>query len=408
MSLLDHAIWWHVYPLGACGAPIRPPSTAPETTPVPRLRRLEAWLDYAVELGCSGLLLGPVFASTSHGYDTIDYFRLDPRLGTEEDWRRFADAAHERGLLLMLDGVFNHVGAHHQLVEAARRGEGMVHLDGDAHRGWEGHGDLAELDHGDPRVVELVTEVMRYWLDRGADAWRLDVAYAVPGEFWTEVLGGVRSTHPGAVFLGEVIHGDFPAIAADGGLDAVTAYELWKAVWSSLVDRNMWELAWAMERHEEMGSRMGADRILQTFVGNHDVTRIASRTGNDGAAVAAAILLTVPGMPSIYYGDEQAFRGVKGEGARADDDIRPALPDSPAGLAPDGWWLYHLHQELIALRRRHPWITRGHLSVVDKTNPTISYRVSGDGHVLDASIDLNAGPSVRISIDGDTALTLPR
>ena len=113
MSFLDHAIWWHIYPLGACGAPIRPPSTAPETTPVPRLRRLEAWLDYAVELGCSGLLLGPVFASTSHGYDTIDYFRLDPRLGTEEDWRRFADAAHERGLLLMLDGVFNHVGAHH-------------------------------------------------------------------------------------------------------------------------------------------------------------------------------------------------------------------------------------------------------------------------------------------------------
>ena len=80
MSAFDHAVWWHVYPLTACGAPIRE-----EHTSAPRLKRLEAWMDYVVELGCNGLLMGPVFASTSHGYDTVDYYRLDPRLGTDAE-----------------------------------------------------------------------------------------------------------------------------------------------------------------------------------------------------------------------------------------------------------------------------------------------------------------------------------
>ena len=77
MSWVEHAIWWHIYPLGLCGAPIREPDTAPG----PRLRRLFDWIDYAIELGCSGLLLGPIFESQSHGYDSLDLFRIDPRLG---------------------------------------------------------------------------------------------------------------------------------------------------------------------------------------------------------------------------------------------------------------------------------------------------------------------------------------
>ena len=106
MSWVEHAIWWHVYPLGLCGAPIREPDTAPG----PRLRRLLGWLDYAIELGCSGLLLGPIFESQSHGYDSLDLFRIDPRLGDESDFTELVSQCRDRGLRILLDGVFSHVG----------------------------------------------------------------------------------------------------------------------------------------------------------------------------------------------------------------------------------------------------------------------------------------------------------
>jgi glycosidase len=102
----EHAIFWHVYPLGFVGAP----RAVTDTDPVPRLRQLTPWLDYVIELGATGLLLGPVFAAETHGYDTVDHFRVDPRLGTEDDLRALIDEAHDRGIRVVLDGVFNHVG----------------------------------------------------------------------------------------------------------------------------------------------------------------------------------------------------------------------------------------------------------------------------------------------------------
>ncbi len=97
-----------MYPLGFTGAER---AALPAHEPVRhRLGRLEAWLDYAVGLGCNGLLLGPVFASETHGYDTVDHFRIDARLGDEGDFDALVAAADQRGLRLILDGVFNHVG----------------------------------------------------------------------------------------------------------------------------------------------------------------------------------------------------------------------------------------------------------------------------------------------------------
>lgn len=385
MSLVDHAIWWQVYPLGATGAPIRG-----EASPSDRLRRLEGWLDYAVELGCSGLLLGPVFASTSHGYDTVDHFRIDPRLGTDEDFDRLVASARERGLSIMLDGVFNHVGVRHPMVSdpysPIRRVEGRPVP-------WEGHGDLALLNHDDPRTADLVVEVMLHWLRRGIAGWRLDVAYAVPGWFWRTVTDRVRQEFPDAVFVGEVIHGDYARIADEGGLDSVTAYELWKGTWSAIKERNFWELAWALERH----AGFSEGHVLQTFVGNHDVSRIASVVGEPGSVLALAVLMTTPGMPSIYYGDEQGFRGEKGSGEWADDPMRPELPETPEGLAPYGWWLYRAHQDLIGLRRRHPWLTRGRVRVVAKDLTYLTYETSGDGHAMQVQLRLEPTPSVRVT-----------
>ncbi|PKQ31632.1 MAG: alpha-amylase [Actinobacteria bacterium HGW-Actinobacteria-2] len=400
MSLLDHAIWWQVYPLGAVGAPTH----ADGADPQPRLARLEAWLDYAIELGCSGLLLGPIFASSSHGYDTLDHFRIDPRLGDDATFDHFVDQCRRRGLSVMLDGVFNHVGQAHPLVAEALAGtSSLVRIDGDRPAAWEGHGDLAELDHANPAVADLVVDVMLHWLRRGIAGWRLDVAYAVPTAFWAEVTDRVRAEFSDAVFLGEVIHGDYVEIVRDGHLDTVTQYELWKAIWSSINDRNFWELAWALERHQEF-----TDAFLpQTFVGNHDVNRIADQVGPDGAALAAVVLATLPGMPSIYYGDEQGFTGHKGEGFSADLPLRPPLPDSPAQLAAEGWWLYRLHQDVIGLRRRHPWLTRGQIEVLDKTNTELTYRVSGEGRAAVVRLWLDPQPRAQIEVDGQPMFSWP-
>src|ERR1700759_1337737 len=110
----EHAIWWQLHPLTFTGAGVSAPTpaasgaAAPE--PVHRFGRIEAWLDYLVDLGCNGLLLGPIFASQTHGYDTLDHFRIDPRLGGDEDFDHLVAQCRAKGVRLLLDGVFNHVG----------------------------------------------------------------------------------------------------------------------------------------------------------------------------------------------------------------------------------------------------------------------------------------------------------
>ncbi|MFP5415966.1 MAG: alpha-amylase family protein [Actinomycetes bacterium] len=394
MSLVDHAIWWQVYPLGALGAPIH----GPEEGVQHRLRGLDPWLDHVVALGCSGLLLGPVFASTTHGYDTVDHYRIDPRLGDDADFDHLMDEARQRGLSVMLDGVFNHVGAGHPLVAEQSP---LLKRSGGQLAAWEGHGDLVELDHANPAVADLVTDVMLHWLRRGIAGWRLDVAYAVPPAFWREVTGRVRAEFPDAVFLGEVIHGDYAAIADAGSLDSVTAYELWKGTWSALKDANFWELAHALTRHAEFSS----GRVLNTFVGNHDVDRIASLVGDAGAVLAAATLFTTPGMPSIYYGDEQGFRGERGEGQHADDPVRPPLPATPADLAPNGAWLQAIYQDLVGLRRRHSWLSRATLEVTGRENARISWSCSSGADRIDVELALEPAPRVGVRCSDSETFT---
>ncbi|GAA2523574.1 alpha-amylase family protein [Rarobacter incanus] len=375
----DHVIWWQLYPLGFCGAPIRVPDQGPG--PHHRLARIDAWLDYAVELGASGLLLGPVFSSQSHGYDTTDHFAIDARLGDEEDFARLVSCCRARGLRVVLDGVFSHVGDRHPLfLQALAAGRNspaaqLFDIDWDAPGGpraavFEGHGSLVRLNHESARTIDFVVSVMNYWLDRGADGWRLDAAYSVPVSFWARALARVRVAHPRAWFLGEVIHGDYAAFIAGSGADSLTQYELWKAVWSSLLERNLFELDWTLGRHNEFLETF----VPQTFVGNHDVTRIASRIGQSRAVLAAAILFTVGGVPSLYAGDEQGFTGLKQEREGGDDDIRPPFPQSPAQLSDLGARTHRAYQDLIAIRRRNPWLHTARTQTTELTNTTIVYR----------------------------------
>lgn len=359
---LADVIWWHVYPLGATGAPIRDRAGDDSGH---RLGQLEAWLDYLIELGCNGLLLGPIFESVTHGYDTLDHYRIDARLGDDADFDSLIAACHERGIQVMLDGVFNHVARTHPWVA-----EGLA---GDTD--WEGHADLATLHHEDPRIIDAVVDIMCHWLRRGIQGWRLDVAYSVPPEFWRTVLARVREEFPDVLILGEVIHGDYAAITEAGTLDAVTQYELWKGLWSSIADTNFWELDHAIGRHAEIAART----LPNTFIGNHDVDRIASKVGQDGEIIALALLMSLPGMPSIYYGDEQGFEALRGEGFAADDPVRPPLPATPAELSELGSWVLDEHKKLIGVRRRNQWLTHAEVEVLDKQNATISLRSRGEG-----------------------------
>lgn len=261
----------------------------------------------------------------------------------------------------------------------------------------EGHDDLVELDHSNPAVVDLVVDVMVHWLRRGIAGWRLDVAYAVPTQFWREVATRVRAQFPDVVFIGEVIHGDYPAFIEDSTLNTLTQYELWKGIWSSLHDRNLWELAHAIGRHDEFCRSF----IPQTFVGNHDVTRIATLVGPELAAVAAGVLMSLPGSPSVYYGDEQGYTGTKRDQFGGDDEVRPLLPDEPSQLSQLGRGMYEAYRDLIGFRRRHPWLATAHVEVGEKSNTELAYRCTSGSEVCDVRIDLNA-PSITLAAPDET------
>lgn len=396
-SWIRDAICWQVYPLGFCGAPRQREDLTGEgyggadgENVVHRLPRLHGWLDHLVGLGANVLLLNPIFDSVSHGYDTLDHRRLDPRLGDEGDVDALIAACHERGIRVVLDGVFNHVSDRHPVARRAiaagpgtEEGARIRWSEGSPY-GFEGNDDLIELNLADAVVQNRVVEIMGHWLERGADGWRLDAMYAAGAEAWASILERVRAAHPEAWILGEVIHGDYPAFAASSGADSITQYELWKAIWSGLHDQNLFELAHALGRHQEFLDAEGGTHPL-TFLGNHDTTRIATQlTDGRDLAAAYALLALLPGIPAVYAGDEFGAAALKEDRAGGDDAIRPWFPGSPdevvsaatsADSAPGG--PHHLallkpdaserilevHQRLFSLRRREPWLATASVRV---------------------------------------------
>ena len=199
----EHTIWWQLHPISFTGA--GPAASRPARRWPTGWAASRAWLDYLIELGCNGLALGPVFASESHGYDTVDHFRIDPRLGAEEDFDHLVRACHDRGIRVLLDGVLNHVGRGFPAFQdvlahgAASRYASWFRLDfsaggpdGFGYADFEGHRGLVALNHAEPAVQDYAARVLSHWLDRGADGWRLDAAYAVPRRV---LAGGPR---PGA------------------------------------------------------------------------------------------------------------------------------------------------------------------------------------------------------------------
>lgn len=420
MNSMVYRVWWQVYPLGFCGAPIRPQSNE-ERCINPRLDRIVNWLDYMKDMGCEGLLLGPIFESDTHGYDTTNYYRIDARLGDQKSFNRLVNACHEHGIALMLDGVFNHVGrkfpefqrelqrAQHEfhnggaishdnedMFSFSRSGDGALDYEK-----FEGHAILPALNHRSSKVADLVVDVMTYWMDRGVDAWRLDAAATVPSEFWAQVLPRIRRKKPDVWFMGEAIQSDYLRLVKDSTMDSVTQYELWKAIWSSLKDENFYELDWCLKRHNDFLDAF----VPQTFIGNHDVSRIASLVEDEGKlAVAVTLLFMLGGTPSVYYGDERAWRGIKTDGVGGDDEVRPEYPDTPAELSNQGAWMYRLIGQLAAVRQAHPWIVDAFTKPVSLDNRHYVYEIFARNEEASLRVDigLDQRPHVDIFKQGET------
>lgn len=378
--------------MGFVGAHPTAESAEPPQPGEHRLRRLVDWFDHAIELGASGVALGPIFASRTHGYDTTDHYRIDPRLGDDGDFDYLVAEARRRGLRILLDGVFNHVGVDFPRYREAGHDAGAARWfrgrPGSFHT-FEGHSELITLNHNNPEVVDYTVDVMAHWLGRGADGWRLDAAYTVPQQFWASTLPRVRQRHPEAWFVGELIHGDYAAVVEAATFDSATQYELWKAIWSSLNDGNFFELDWALQRHNAFLTRFAP----LTFIGNHDVTRIASQLTNaKHLAHALVLLLTVGGVPSVYAGDELGFRGVKEERYGGDDAVRPEFEPPPTPLDAFGADVWALHQYLVGLRRRHPWLHTASTTALRLDNRRYVYEARNGENALLVALNIGDEP----------------
>ena len=333
----QNAIFYHIYPLGLCGA-----LTLNDfrTEPVDRIQKIVEWIPHLRELGVNALYLGPVFESTYHGYDTANYYRVDRRLGSNINLARVSQHLHKNGIRLVLDGVFNHVGrdffAFRDVQQKGRASEycsWFANLcfdsrssfgDSFSYEGWSGNYDLVKLNLANPAVRDHLFGVVRAWVEEfGIDGLRLDAADVLDADFLRELRLFTLSFKPDFWLMGEIVSGDYRRLANPDMLHSVTNYECYKGLYSSLVDKNYFEIAWSLNR--QFGPEgLYKDLMLYNFADNHDVDRVASSLGDPALLFPLYCLLyTMPGIPSIYYGSEW---GLTGKRTRSDDStLRPNL-----------------------------------------------------------------------------------
>ena len=330
----DDATIYQIYPLGLCGAPLQ--NDGSDQTGEHRILRVLDWVEHIKKLGATCVLFNPLFDSDAHGYDTRDYNRVDPRLGTKEDFQAVCKALHEAGIRVMLDGVFNHVGrdffAFQDLKanrENARYKDWFCDVnfwgnneynDGFSYDNWGGYNLLVKLNQKNPAVVDYICDVIRFWVSEfDVDGIRLDAADVLDFDFMKALRRTANEVKPDFWLMGEVIHGDYSRWVNGETLHSVTNYTLHKALYSGHNDHNYFEIAHTVRRLQNMGTLK-----LYNFVDNHDVERIYTKLTNKAHFAPVHVLLyTLPGVPSIYYGSEFGIEGRKEYGS--DDSLRPAL-----------------------------------------------------------------------------------
>lgn len=334
---IDDAIFYHIYPLGFCGAPYKNDFVSPSS---PRLEKIISWIPHLKEMNVNALYLGPLFESSAHGYDTVDYYWVDRRLGTNDTLKNVIAQLHENGIKVILDGVFNHVGRHFwAFQDVIKNGKNSpycswfhnLHFNGGSplgdpfqYDGWNGHYDLVKLNLFNNDVKEHLLNAVRTWITEfNIDGLRLDAADCVDINFLKELSGFTKSISSDFWLVGEIIHGDYRKWANNDTLDSVTNYEGYKSLYSSFNDKNFFEISYALNRQfGESGLYKGLP--LYNFADNHDVTRIGSQLNNPEHLYPLYLLLfTMPGVPSIYYGSEWGIPGIKLNGS--DHPLRPSI-----------------------------------------------------------------------------------
>ena len=430
MNWFENAVFYHIYPIGYFGCP-RINDRSAETSHV--ILKLIDDIPHIKSLGCNAVYFGPVFESVAHGYDTVDYTKIDRRLGTNEDFAKVCDALHENGIRVVLDGVFNHVGRdfgafmdvrEHKLGSAKRdwfhvREGNSPYNDGFYYEGWEGHYELVKLNLYNPEVKQYLKDCITGWKKEfGIDGLRLDVAYCLDLNFLKELHGHCKWLAEDFFLLGETLHGDYNKWMNPEMLDSVTNYECYKGLFSSFNDMNMFEIAHSINR--QFGSEnwcLYRGKHLYTFVDNHDVSRIATMLKTkEHLPVIYTLMFMMPGIPAVYYGSEFGLEGDKHSG---DDALRPEFDLEK--MKSEGIRDLSAHIKALAeIQKNHPAAAWGDYKQVQLTNRQYAFmRSTGDETLLTVlnadgapfTFNLNMGGAREDLLTGETmelgGLTLP-
>ncbi len=334
------------------------------------LRGIIQHFDYLLDLGINAIYLNPIFQSTStHRYNTTDYYKIDPRLGGMHDFQALLEIAHRNNVHIILDGVFNHCGrGFFAFNDVLENGEYSPYQDwfyiyrfpvdayGDGpaqnYAAWWGFKSLPKFNIRNPAVRRYLLDVARYWIEQGADGWRLDVPNEIDDDrFWAQFRYEVKAIAADVYLLGEIWTAD-PRWANDQHFDGLMNYPMREALLGCLKAQiTVPEFANSVEGLLTTYPRENA-YAMYLPLGTHDTERLKTVLGGNMAKVKLAFLfqMAYPGAPAIYYGDEIGMEGGK------DPDCRRAFPWN------DLTWdteLRHWVKTLIALRRRNPAMRRG-------------------------------------------------
>jgi glycosidase len=363
-------------------------------------------LDYLMDLGVNALYLNPIFLSTStHRYNTLDYYQIDPRLGRMEDFHALITAAHDNQMRIILDGVFNHSGrgffAFTDLLENQEHSlyRNWYHVkrfpvdafspgSADSYLGWWGLKSLPKFNTNNPDVRKYLLGVARYWIEQGIDGWRLDVPNEIDDDsFWAEFREIVKSANPEAYLVGEIWTPD-PRWVGEAHFDGLMHYPLRETLLEFLNGSFMTTTQFA-DRVEGFLNLYPRQNVYAMYLplGSHDTERLLTTLKDlRKVRLAFAFQFAYPGSPAIYYGDEIGMEGGK------DPDCRRAFPSDPAEWNND---LRRWVQLLATLRRRLAPLRRGEyrrLFLDDKRRLYAFARSLGREHVL---VALNGGPVRR-------------
>ncbi|RME90877.1 MAG: DUF3459 domain-containing protein [Anaerolineae bacterium] len=368
------------------------------------LRGILYKLDYLLDLGVTALYLNPIFlAPSNHRYNISDYYRIDPLLGTLDDFHVLLDALHRNGMRLILDGVFNHCGrgffAFVDVLENEvhspykdwfhiRRFPLDAYGEGEAqnYAAWWNFKSLPKFNTDNPAVRRYLLDVARHWIEQGIDGWRLDVPNEINDDsFWAEFRQVVKSANPQAYLVGEIWEPD-PRWANETHFDGLMNYPFRAALLDFLNGASdALHFAETVEGLLRLYPRRNA-YAMYLPLGSHDTERLFTALGGDLTKVKLAFLCQMAwiGAPAIYYGDEIGLEGGK------DPDCRRAFPWDPADWKGDlRPWVQHL----IALRKRLPALRRGTHTRLLAEGPLYAFaRILGEERIV---VIINAGEEQR-------------